>query len=427
MKSQVACALLIGFVAPVELRATDWTARLGVGLIETDNVQRTATDAMSDTIGDLSADLNLHQQTRRVDADMISNLQYLTYEHDVYRSDVVGNFAGNGKYAVLPGHFEWVVQDNFGQQELQPGTPITPLNLENINYLSTGPNLLISLGPQLHAQLSARYSKVSYQISDLDNNRGDASVALVHSLSTNSNVSLNIDAERVRYEDSVTNPDFTTQQGYLRYDAQGGRSKLALDLGYEDATGLSSKGGGALVRAEASRNISASSHLDFSFGQEISDTGNLLRQLQGLDGVAVGATSLQRSNDPFISRYARIGWQLDGHRTTISFDVERFQEQHLDFANLDQRRTQADITLRRNLTPALTAVVTASYGKATYNSIVGGSRDQIDSAVLEWRIDRRLDMKVEYDHFDHSGDSASNEYVENRLAISVGMRLGSVT
>src|ERR1700733_1086726 len=359
MKSQVACALLIGFVAPVELRANDWSGRLGVGVIETDNVERTATDAMSDAIGDLSADLDLHEQTRRVDADAIANLQYLTYEHDVYRSDVVGNFAGNAKYAVLPGQFEWVVQDNFGQQELEPGTPITPLNLENINYLSTGPNLLVSLGPQLHAQLSARYSKVSYQISDLDNNRGDASVALVHPLSTNSNVSLNVDAERVRYEDSVANPDFTTQQGYLRYDAQGGRTKLALDLGYEDTTGLSSKGGGALVRAEASRNISASSHLDFSIGQEISDTGNLLRQLQGLDGVAVSATSLQRSNDPFISRYARVGWQLDGHRTSISFDVERFQEHHLDFANLDQRRTQADISLRRNLTPVLTAVVTA--------------------------------------------------------------------
>ena len=41
------------------------------GLIETDNVQRTATNPMSDTISDLLADFTLHEQTRRADADKI--------------------------------------------------------------------------------------------------------------------------------------------------------------------------------------------------------------------------------------------------------------------------------------------------------------------------------------------------------------------
>jgi hypothetical protein len=53
----------------------------------------------------------------------------------------------------------------------------------------------------VHAQVSVRFSNVYYQTSDLNNNRGDASVALVRSLSATSNVSLNVAAERVLYQD----------------------------------------------------------------------------------------------------------------------------------------------------------------------------------------------------------------------------------
>jgi hypothetical protein len=255
-------------------------ARIAAGVIETDNVERTATDTMSDTIEEVSADVAIHEQTRRLDADVLSNLEYLSYGHHTYSNEVVGNFIGSGTFAVLPKEFEWVLVDNFGQQQLDPTTTVTPLNLENINYFSTGPNLLIPFTSLVHAQVSVRFSNVYYQTSDLNNNRGDASVALVRSLSATSNVSLNIAAERVLYQDSAANPDYTTEKAYLRYDAQGVRSKLAVDLGYDEVSGLTSTGAGALVHLDATRVLSASSHLDLSVGQDISDNSNLLRQLQ---------------------------------------------------------------------------------------------------------------------------------------------------
>jgi hypothetical protein len=419
------CLLLSGILGTVELRAADMSGRIAAGLIETDNIQRTPTDLSSDTIEEVAADFTLHKQTRRVEADVISSLQYLSYVHHIYSSDVVGNLAAIGKFAFVPGHIEWVAQDNFGQQQLDPGVPVTPLNLEDINYFSTGPNLIFGLGSALDVQLSGRYSRMSYQTSDLDNNRSDISAALVHALSTNSNISLRANDERVRYLDSVANPDYTTQQGFLRYDTQIARSKLALDLGYDDVTGLSSKGSGALIHGDFSRTITASSRIDLSIGQDISDTGNLLRQLQDLNGVVVSTASLQRSNDPFVNRYARLAWQFDKNRTSVSFDLARFQERHLDNFSLNETRTEADATLRRKLSPALTAIVTASYARAIFEDTEAGYREQIESAVLEWRIERRLELRAEYDHFKQRGDGATNRFIENRLGLTVGMRFGS--
>jgi hypothetical protein len=428
MKRHIVRLLLLACLGPVELRAADLSGQIAAGLIETDNVNRTTIGAVSDTIDELTSDLALHEQTRRIDADVISNLQYLRYAHEYFGNEVVGNFIGNGKFAFVPGEVEWLVQDNFGQQQLNPGTAVTPNNLENINYFSTGPNLLVPLGPQLQAQLSALYSKVSYQTSDLDNNRSDASVGLVHPLSTTSDIALRAATEKVSYSDSITNPDFTTREGYLHYDAHGARSKLSLDLGYDYVTGLSSQGGGALVRADLTRDLSSSSRLELSAGQVLSDTGNLLRQLQGSNGVAVNAASvsLQRSNDPFINRYASAAWKFERNRTSFTFDLVRYQERHLDEVNLDQVRYQADITLRRTLTPALTAAVSATYAKATFSDAADSYRDVVALAAVEYRFARRLDVRAEYDRFDHNGDVVGNRYTENRFAVTLGLSVASV-
>jgi hypothetical protein len=412
---------------PADLRnqPNEIGGRIAAGVIETDNVERTATDPMSDTIGEVSADVAIHEQTRRLDADVLSNLQYLTFGHHIYSNEVVGNFIGSGTFAILPKEFEWMTEDNFGQQQLDPTTTVTPINLENINYFSTGPNVLIPFSSLVHAQISARFSNVYYQTSDLNNNRGDASVALVRSLSATSNVSLNVAAERVLYQDSTANPDYTTQEAYLRYDAQGARSKLAMDLGYDDVAGLSSTGAGALVHIDAARVLSASSHLDLSIGQDISDNSNLLRQLQNLNGLAVNAASLQRANDPFVNRYARLDWQFDRNRTSINFDVARYEERHLEDFGLNQNRTQTDVAVRRNLAPALTASLGATYARADYIASAANYHELLASAALDWRFGRHLDVRAEYDRFDQRAEVATNEYRENRIGLTVGWQVAS--
>jgi hypothetical protein len=455
MKWRLCVIVLIGALGPIDLHAADAGdqvpdlnelvplpdlnrpadlrdqpneigGRIAAGVIETDNVERTATDTMSDTIEEVSADVAMHEQTRRLDADVLSNLQYLTYGHHIYSNEVVGNFIGSGTFAILPKEFEWVAEDNFGQQQLDPTTTVTPLNLENVNYFSTGPNLIIPFGSLVHAQVSARYSNVYYQTSDLNNNRGDASVALVRSLSATSNASLNVAAERVLYDDSAANPDYTTQEAYLRYDAQGARSKLAVDLGYDDVTGLSSTGAGALVHFDATRVLSASSRLDLSIGQDISDNSNLLRQLQTQGGLAVNAANLQRANDPFVNRYARLDWQFDRNRTSINFDVARYEERHLEDLGLNQNRTQTDLAVRRNLAPALTASLGATYARSDYIDSAANYHEVIASAALDWRFGRHLDVRAEYDRFDQRADVTSNEYRENRIGVTVGWQMASI-
>src|SRR5665213_2368349 len=135
MRRRIAAFLAAGCFGIPPLYAADAAGEIGVGAIYTDNIRLVATDTQTDTIGVVTTDFLVHEQTRHFDAEVAANLQYLTYEHNIYTKELLGDLAGFGKFALLPGRIDWVVQENFGQQQLSPGTPLTPLNLENINYL----------------------------------------------------------------------------------------------------------------------------------------------------------------------------------------------------------------------------------------------------------------------------------------------------
>jgi hypothetical protein len=421
MRQRIASCLMLGFFGVGRLYAADLSGEIGVGAIYTDNIRLAPSDTQSDTIGVLTTDFVLHEATRRLDADVAADLQYLTYQHEIYSNEVFGNLTGYGKFAVIPGRLDWVVQDNFGQQQITPGSPVTPLNLENINFASTGPDVNVPLGSQLNAQFSGRYSKVSYQLDDLNNNRAAGSAALVHPLDATSNASLNVATERVSYDDSVANPDYTTRQGYLHYDAQGARSKLDADVGYDDATIMGKKTGGALARVDLTRTLSASSSLEFAAGQDISDTGDLLRQIQGTGNVTLGAAALQRSQDPFTSRYARAAWHFDRHRTGFELSLSQYREIHTVEGDLDRTRTELDVSVRRDLSAALVLSVGAAYARESYtDSITPNDTDLHGTVDLAWRVGRRMQVHAQYSRVDHRSASLFNTYDENRFMLTAG-------
>jgi len=422
MRQATAAALALGLIASWCVRAADVSGEIGIGAIYTDNVRLTPTDTQSDFIGVADTDFVLHEQTRRLIGDVVANLQYLTFEHAIYRNEVLGDLTGIGKFAVVPGRIDWVLQDNFGQQQITPGTPVTPLNLENINYLSTGPDLSTPLGSQLLGQVSARYSKMSYQFNDFNNNRGDALVSMTHPLSATSNVALDASAGRVLFDNSTENPDYTTRQGYLHWDAQGARSKLIVDAGYNDVIIQDVKSSGPLLRASIVRAISPSMNTELSIGQDISDTGNLLRQMQGTSNVALGAAALQNAQDPFTNRYATAAWHFDRHRTGLAVALSQFRETHTEQTNLNRTRTELDANARRNLSEALVFSIGAGYARESYVSSATANDTYVrGTADVVWRVGRRVVVRAQYSRTDYRSDAPANSYHENRFMLTAGL------
>jgi hypothetical protein len=76
-------------------------------------------------------------------------------------------------------------------------------------------------------------------------------------LSALSSVSVNVDSERVLFENTVLNTDFELTNAFVRYELQGARTELSAELGdtVVDQTGKST--GGSLAKFNLSRKLSS--------------------------------------------------------------------------------------------------------------------------------------------------------------------------
>lgn len=389
-------------------------ATLGVGT--SDNIRRTGTSPDSDSIGQVGVNFSVYEETRRLQADAGGDFSWLDYFDDSFKDEVVGSFLGNATLGIVPERFEWLFSDSFGQSTIQPFAVVTPENRENVNYFTTGPALTFGLGASNRFKLNAHYSKVTYEDTPLDSDRIGGELSLLHDLSGSSSISVNADAEQIDFDDNTLNTDFDKAEAYLGFAGTGARTQLSVDLGY---TQVKPDGGktnsGVLVRMNISRRISQSSTFGVLLGREISDAGDIFRQLQNLQSTQASTQAVQLSNDPFTSQYGTLSWNFARNRTGFGLSLSRFEEDYDSQTSLNRTRTVIGADAHRQLTPNLDFRVSATQNRERYDANSTQDFDELyATATLAWAFGRHFSLNLQYERFDRSSDLAGGDYVENR-------------
>src|SRR3984957_15926119 len=147
------------------------TYGVDVGVAETDNVTLVPTNKGSQTMAVADVHFDGNRQSRLFDVDAKGNFSDINYLQGAYGNELVGRFDGVAHVALIPERLTLALSDDFGQAALDPFTPTTPTNLENINYVSTGPDLNLRLGPTSFFNASARFARAQYQTSPFNSNR----------------------------------------------------------------------------------------------------------------------------------------------------------------------------------------------------------------------------------------------------------------
>jgi hypothetical protein len=405
----------------------------GVG--ETDNVTLAPSNKTSQTLAVADFDFNVKEQTRLLDLAATGNLSYLDYLQNAFHNQLLGRVDGTAQFAIIPDRITWTVQDDFGQTAIDPFTPTTPNNVEDVNYFSTGPNLHLRLGGTAFMDLSARYARVQYETSPFNSNRLIGDVSFGRRLSAASSVSLNADTERVLFSDTTVATDFDRTNVFAGYQLQGARTELSAQLGGTRVEQSGDSTNGALATVQLSRKVSAASRITLSAGRELTDAGASFSGLQsGASGV-VGAAPAPQTANSFTDTYASAGWQYDRNRTSIGLSGRWDQNMYPDQAALNNNRGGVEFRVIRRLTHSFTAQVIGSiyrsdYPRASINnsgtptaSEEGSSfTDGTVAAILTWRYGRALEINLRGEHSLRDASGFVTGYHENRAFLTVGYR-----
>ena len=424
-----------------------------VGVGETDNVSLASTNKISQTLAVADANIDVLEQRRLFSVDAKGDFSYLDFLQGAYSPELIGRFDGIAKVSLLPEKVTWVVQDDFGQAQIDPFAPVTPTNQENINYVSTGPDVDLRLGSLGFVDLTARYARTIYQDSPFDNDKLLGSIAVGRAVSAGATASLDASVQRTLFDNTVVNADFTRSSFYGDYEAKGVRTVLTANLGITKVTqgaGSLTQGEesvpqgvepvalpaqsvtGPLAKLKLSRRLSQAMKVTFTAGRDITDASTSFSGLQngavstpgtvqavGSSG-AVGTAPAPQTSSNYKVTYASLGWDYALSRTTISASGQWEKDSYDGQPTLDLERTTAQLAITRKLSARFSAQLLASVYRTDYSHVDYAETNGVAGINLSFQGPRGLLVRLRADHVAQIAAGEGVNYEENRVFLTVG-------
>jgi len=444
-------AIVTWFALGSAADAQIWTLGADVGLGETDNVTLAENNKISQTMATADLDFAVLEQSRLFNVNAKGDFSDYDYLQHAYGNELIGRFDGLAKLALVPDRVTWVLQEDFGQSLLDPYLPQTPSNRQNINYLSTGPDLDLRLGGTGFVDVSVRYAEAYYEDSPFDSNRLFGSLAWGVRLSPTSSVSLNVDSERVLFDNTLVNTDFDLSNAFIRYTAQGARTQLTANLGATEVRAGPTTTTGPLAQLGLTRTLSPSATLAVSAARQLTDPSTSFSSIQG------GAISEITQGPAVITSAAYTGdsanavWTYQRNRTIVKVSARWEKDSYQSAPVFNNTRGGGEFSIERQLTPEFSAQLLGRWYKTDYpygvvaiengvitangqilttaNEVVpppaGAASDYTTTTIggaLSWRHGRWLEVRLRYEHNSENVTGAGSGYNQNTVFLTVGYR-----
>jgi hypothetical protein len=425
-RSAACAALVAGMLAgmqPAIAGELSYGAYVGMG--HTDNIERVNDDEQAESIASIGAQLSLEHESRRLTTSITSRLEYREYLDNTFDSEVIGNLVGNALFDIVEERLTWTIEDTFGQSTVNQFAPVTPGNRENVNYLSTGPDLTLPFLSRNSFIVRGRLADVNYESSNLGNQRIRGELALKRDLSEASNASINATSEQVDFEDDAQFIDYDRNEGFLNYNANTARTNLSIDGGITEIRSQGEKQDTWLGRIAFTRHVSSAATLSFEVGHDFSDAGTIFVELESL--LQPGSTDpvpVQQTATPFENTYALLRGEFSGRRTDVRLQAGYNDEKYQDQSTFDRARLTLLLTLERDLSSVISAHVGGNYSRQDYDTLGRTFADMTATLGMRWNFGRASYVSLDYQYLDRSDDLNTAEYSANEVWLRVAYLVG---
>jgi len=400
--------------ASLTSQAFELDAEIRAGYGFTDNVTRSPDVTIEERLQTAGLTLELEQHSRKLDLILNSSFEFLHFEYDTFDDDLVGGLVANATYWFIEDRFNWVLQENFGQQLFDPFAAETVDNRENLNYITTGPGVILPLGVRNFFGVDLRYSAVDYEIQDLDNRRTGGRIYYGRYLSESSQLTVNYRNQQVEYDPGSAGTDFDVNEFFFRYELDDTRNRIAVDVGYSMAEIPGDEGDGSLLSFVWERRMSSRSTLEVSAGSRYSDQGDLFRFIQdGTDDIDL-TLDVNSFDVPFRNNTASVGYQLNADRTRFRIGMNWIEEDSEFGSSVDRDEIITAFDVSREFTRRVSISLGATFSDRDYKYVDRKDEDIDVGVVLSVQLSPSWRTELDLQYSDRQSNVPDSDYTENR-------------
>jgi hypothetical protein len=402
-------ALLVS--TSISANELDYELRTGVG--HTDNVLRTEANTIDETVGVLGLELVYEHDSSGVELDIVTDAEYRHYADDTIDGDIVGSSALDLVLKLSPRFLTWGVEHRFGNVVADPFAPENPRTRENVNTIATGPNITIPFGGANSLGAIGRAASNAYSETDIDNKSLDGRVFFAHALSRTRNISLNVSATRVDFDNTVLNSSFDRQSAFVAFDSENSRGSIRLSLGVNELHDQGFVRDGKLIDLTFSREVTSSTSIELSASQQLTFAGELFNDLQQPGVDIQNAQSITGVADPL--EVTRADAVVRFERSTNSFfaSISARNDEFVNEIALDRSRIEARLGGSRRLGSLWRLNYSASLGWSEFDNDPREDDDLSFTVGLRRQLSQSLWLNFDLRHFARNSNEVDASYTEN--------------
>lgn len=401
-----------------DAKAAEVEYEISVGATNSDNIGRSEDQEIEEDYALLGLDLDYSFESNRTAFGFRSDLEYRNYLDSVFSNETVGSVDANLEIELAPGYVIWVAEDFLRTISGDAFRPDTAANRENVNQFSTGPDISVRLGSKTSLTIAGRYRINSFESSDIDSDALDGRIALVRRLNQFRSLSLNLSADRVEYDNTLINSNYDRQTAYLGFLSEVTKGTLSVNLGVNEVHDSGDTFRGTFADLSFDRELSQRSSIALTYGQQISDAGNIFSLLQDPGQPFGDSISLITTGELFESRRASIRYRFSYDKTDFSTSILRRDESYETQIANDRDWTEFRAGVSRELGSGWQIGLNAGFTKVRFDESDREDDDAFYRARISRRFGRTLSVNLAFARFDRDSNESAADYVENTVSLT---------
>lgn len=393
-----------------------------VGATRSDNVLRTDVFEIKETIALVGLTLDARHETRKVMASLVTDVEYRNYTDNAFDDDVVGALNADLLWQFVPGTFSWVFQDQFGQLQSDPFRANSPVNRENINRFSTGPDLRLRMGSTTALEVGGRFHVTQFELSDADNDVLSASVSIVRALSPRRSLSLNVKEDSVKFDTAGFERDYDRQAAFLGFKSEVSRGSITVNLGRNKIDRNGQTTDGSLIHIAWNRDLSPSTTLNLAYDGRLTDSADTLGRTQN---PGQGFGDPQRTagvSDPFENKRFTMGLNVRRNSNNFYASMTYNDDEYITQSALNRDRAGLNVGLSRVLGSAWRVRLSGMLEKTEFAASGREDDDTVIRAGLSRQLSRLAAVNLDVTRFDRDSNESDFDYVENTISLTFSFR-----
>lgn len=414
--------------APPEQAPPLFDYAVGLGIGHTDNLNRSATGAVGQSILEPSFNFTFNQQGSTLQTQVVGLLKYTDYLGGYFGNEFRGQLTGQMNWVVSPQRLNIVVQDYSSVEPVNTRFGNTPANQQQVNVFATGPTLSFRLGGDSgwRGQADLRYiNTTASKTKEFNSQRGMAALRLFHDLNATDRLSFNLEGLNVDFN-NANSPSAATRydqyNAYARYQSRLARIDLDFALGGSRVDFSQGEPGhsGALARATVAWRMDARNTLQINGVDQLADaTANLMQppdlantQLTS-PTVLVGRTVI--SPAVFRDRNVSLGYAYRGDRFGFTVSPYYTQLRELNGSDLSRNGYGTIVGATYLFTPLLSLGVNIGDETTEYTSDHSRDRDRIAAIDLSKQLTPHWSWSITFRHDQRHSSRPGFGYTENEV------------